>query len=137
MRRDDHSTWRVLAAHLAVFGLLCQAALSGLFVPVAFASADPLSDAAGYRIIVICSGDGMKRITLDPDGNPVDEQPAGSHEDCLLCVVCCQGAPLMASPPLVPAPSTTFRARPQAYAHIFIQGRHPLARPSRGPPLPV
>lgn len=88
MTRRWGTYWKRLAAGLAIASLCCQLILTALAIPAAFAAMHPGNLPAGYSTIVICTGDGMKRIIVDADGTPVGE----SEEDpsaiqCLACKV--------------------------------------------------
>ena len=65
--------WKRAAALLAIFGLYFQLLMTALAIPAAFAAMHPGDLPEGYSTIVICTGDGMKQITLDADGTPVGE----------------------------------------------------------------
>lgn len=67
------TNWHRAAALSAILGLYFQLVLSALAIPAAFAAALPGDLPEGYSTIVICTGDGMKRITLDGNGTPVGE----------------------------------------------------------------
>jgi len=73
---------------LAIFGLYFQLLLTAVAIPAAFAAMLPGNLPDGYTLIVICTGEGMKRITVDADGTPVGEttqdMPA---KQCAACYV--------------------------------------------------
>ena len=76
------------AIGLAIAGLFCQLIVTALAIPAALAAMHPGDLPEGYSTIIICTGDGMKRIIVDADGTPVGE----SEEDppsnpCLACQV--------------------------------------------------
>ena len=85
--------------------------------------------APGAQVLVICTGAGLVRITLDAEGQPV-EQPLPCP-DCILT---------LAPPPATAAPALPPRA--QAVTGLPVQTRHVRAPtrlwpPSRAPPHPV
>ena len=78
---------------LAIVGLLMRVGLGVVFAPMLAAAADASdrnalsssfsSKTDGLRTIVICTGSGLKKITIDADGNPVDGGKI--PDECPLC----------------------------------------------------
>ena len=99
MARLRGGHWRRSAAFLAIWGLLCQAVLTAAAIPVAFAATNPAALPAGYTSLVICTGSGMKRITLDAEGNRVEEQDSNNMSvQCTACHV--TGGSVLAATPI-------------------------------------
>jgi len=77
--------------------MLCQLAMATFHMPMAMAAMPDLAigtdaDASNSfpQTIIICTGYGLKRITIDADGNPVDAgTPISSNENCSLCSTAC------------------------------------------------
>lgn len=81
-----------MIAWVARFALVLAVA-AGILLPKLSAAAVSLG-LADLRIVVICSGDGLRLVTLDADGQPVEVSAA---EHCALV-----GALDRASPPAFP-----------------------------------
>jgi hypothetical protein len=65
-----------------------------------------LASARGLQVIEICSSFGIKRITLDASGSPIDPQPASpeSQSHCSFCIASlspCTGAASVVTPGVV------------------------------------
>ena len=88
MTRHRGTYWKRFAAGLAITGLYCQLIVTALAIPAAFAAMHPGDLPEGYSTIIICTGDGMKRIIVDADGTPVGESEEDSSlAQCLACKV--------------------------------------------------
>jgi len=78
------------AAFLAILAMLAQAALVALTIPVVFAASSSSANAQqpGYQSLVICTGTGLKRITIDAQGNRVaEEEEETPLQDCPACAM--------------------------------------------------
>lgn len=76
------------AACLVILGMLAQAALVASTIPVIFAISSAAAQQPGYQTIIICTGTGFKRITIDPEGNRVEgEEEEASLQDCPACAL--------------------------------------------------
>lgn len=130
--------WRCrrTAAYLAICGLACQLVLTAFAIPAAFAAvrSEPLPP--GYTAIVICSGAGMKRIVIDADGNPVDqEQHDSALRQCAAChmVAGCTLAPTSGAS--VTAPLYGLERHVASIAQIQVSQRQFLRPEGRAPPF--
>ncbi len=114
-------------------GFLRKYATIALALIVALASvphAQARHAAHGAHSMVICTGYGLVRVTLDADGNPVEQSlPC---PDCVLTLAALPGAPAIL--PVVQPPSA--RPYPQKTA-LWCGASAGLWAESRGPPLPV
>ncbi len=130
------SVVRRFAALTAVLGLLVQLAVAAFLVPAAFAAANTGPEFAGLRTIVICTGAGMKRIVIDAQGNPVEQQdgePALEH-----CRVCHLAGTIYLAAPATPdygAPAYSAFRSAISVRQTVVAGICPLCPESRGPPL--
>lgn len=128
--------WRRCAALAAVWGLFCQLALAAVALPLTALPVDPVAKAAGYTTVIICTGTEMRRITLDPQGNPVDEgESEGPAERCVLCHI--TGKSVLPAAPDVPvlAPHYVPISVTPAADQICCDAYHRLCPDSRAPPL--
>lgn len=134
-RATLHAGAKTLSAFLLSLLLAVQ-------VATAFAHSGALSGAGnGVYTLVICSGDGVRTITLSADGTEQREAPApgspGSLEGhCPLCTMPAD-TPGCASTPVAPqrialAPHPAVAAAPQLSGLV---GPHPA--PIRAPPFTV
>jgi hypothetical protein len=127
---------RVLNALLAL-ALVAQAFLGVQHgALVAYASEPAAQD--GLRVIVICTGSGYKRITLDEEGNPVGEEQAPANPTGpSVCHVCAgmAGCASALSAVAIDLPKPPFAPRSLAVAkRDAVQERFSLRPASRGPP---
>lgn len=86
--------------HLVLTGLVLRLVLSVLHLPILMtgaANAD-LTSVAGGQQVVICTAAGPRVVTLDADGNPVDDTGAPVQvADCALCSVANSTPPILKS----------------------------------------
>ncbi|MGI9383017.1 MAG: DUF2946 family protein [Methyloligellaceae bacterium] len=128
---------RTLVSYLAIVGALLHAALFVLHSPV-LAGANITAGGPGTTTIVICSAQGLKRITIDSEGNRVGEPEPASHQDnCLSCTTCCTGTSALPSADIVPWLAVHPNAPTTPQLHNLVESQHILCRKSRGPPLPA
>lgn len=135
MTRLRGGYWRRCAAFLAIWGLLCQAVLTATAIPVAFASTSPVALPAGYTSVVICTGSGMKRITLDAEGNRVEEQDSNNTStQCTACHV--TGGSVLAATPVSVLASLKYILVPMAppAGRTCFDKHQSLCPDSRAPP---
>lgn len=129
--RNKRYRWTV---RCTVAGLLFQVFLTAWHAPVmAFAlgaDAGPLS-----RTIVICTGDGLRRITLDRDGAPVDTSDIPNlGKTCPVCLSLAAGdAAIEPASACLPAPA---RAPAFELVHLdeAVTDRRPFVRCGLDPP---
>ncbi|MDA7949373.1 MAG: hypothetical protein MPJ78_18080 [Hyphomicrobiaceae bacterium] len=136
MTRRRGIYWKRCIAILAIAGLYCQILATALAIPAAFAAMKPGDLPAGYATFIICTGDGMKRITVDADGTPVEETEQELPGDqCLACQVV-GGAALLP----IPVSIATSCQRPHALLPLLGTQTH-IRNPGsahalkRAPPL--
>ena len=79
MARKVH--WRHLTTQIAIMGLVFQAVMAALMLPVRPALAE--GAASAEPAIVVCTGTGFTPITFDENGNQV-EKPLSS-KPCPIC----------------------------------------------------
>lgn len=89
--------------------------------------------------LLICTGNGIKEIALDPgisEPGPSDRQPRAQH--CCPCGVACQACALACadrtSMRMVYLPNAAFRPQPERRSPITV--RAPPAHRPRAPPVP-
>lgn len=88
------SSARLWIARLTVFLFALQAALPIGFMP------DPEALKSGHYEIVICTGTGLKTITVDEQGKPVDSDDTdGTHSGAFACPFSKVAAKAAALPP--------------------------------------
>ena len=102
----------------------------GLLVCITVVTSGPMATARVTpqgEVMVICTGDGLRQITLGPDGAPMDPLP--HCPDCTIQL-------LATLPPLASTPGADVTSRP--LASIKLQRATHNARPdethARGPP---
>lgn len=91
-------------------------------------------EAHGLAEIVICTGTGLGKITLDANGKPVPVQPDGTASD--KCPFALAGSPLIAASQ-APSLPTTVRYAAVAYrvaVDLFAADPKPHELSARGPP---
>ncbi len=88
MTRMRQIYWRRMVTCLAIGAILCEAFLTAVTIPASFALANTSSLPAAENTIVICTGSGMKRMTLGLDGELI-EQPDQDEEprSCPSCAL--------------------------------------------------
>jgi len=72
---------------IAISGLLMRIGMGILFAPMLSSAADAgfsNPSVGGLQTIIICTGNGLKEITIDADGNPVNGEEV--PENCPLCI---------------------------------------------------
>jgi hypothetical protein len=128
--------WRRLTACLAIGALFCQAYLAALAIPASVALADIKGTFSAQNTIVICTGSGMKRITLGPDGEPVEQ--LDQDEALLSCHACALAGFFAFNTPAPPYflsfASDTARLAARSF-DIKAGGRSYICPESRAPPL--
>jgi len=117
---------RVAGLWLALFAILLHAATPALAQAMA-------SGQDGLQTAIICSGDELRTIYLDADGNLV-HKPAqsGLHEHCAACIH--HAAPLL--PTTAPLPAPRVADVPQTLPVFTAQKAisYPTGLPPRAPP---
>ena len=124
---------RALGLSVAI-GLIAQAVLSAYTLPAHGLSTTAGSD-AGLRSVVICTGDGLARILLDAEGNPVEKsRPDGQGATCSqCCALSCCGK-------IAPAPAAWLLGRAAGARAALLASadradtRAPLVRRGHDPP---
>ena len=136
MTRLRGTYWKRSAAFLAIWGLLCQLVLTAAAIPAAFAAARPGVLPDGHWTVVICTGSGMKRITLDANGVPVEEsQQDGPLDHCTACHLVSGGVLVAASAEVLACPYCGLALLTPAVAEA-VTGKPDCRLPeSRAPPL--
>lgn len=138
MIKTGYEILRRIAVSFAVFGLLIQASLTALSIPVAFAAGIPIELAAGHTSIVICSSAGMQRIVIDADGNRVEqEDQSPSIEFCSACTLV--DNPVLGINALTPQTLVIgyYQSYPELSTQVFADRRIAQCPESRGPPLNI
>ena len=76
---------------LALLAMLFQLVLATFHMPMAMAmDGTPEVTSDGNQTIIICTASGMKRVTLDAEGNAIDEvQLVDNQNSCAHCNVAC------------------------------------------------
>lgn len=132
-----HGRWHPIAAMLAIVGIVAHTMVSAFHVPIALAAlADPASEI--FSAVICSTGGGLKTLTLDADGNPVEAppHPRDPSKTCPLCAALgdCGLAPPATSPPLEAPLSDAF---PRLPADVSSASGCPGGVPhNRGPPPP-
>lgn len=128
---------RHTASLAVVFALLFQASLTSFALPAHAFDRDALAEGP-FPSVVICTAQGLVRMQLDAEGNPIEE--SRTTELGFACTVCCAlacgcKAGLAASAWPV-ADLRDGKLVPQRSAERA-EDRGPLNRQSRDPPLPA
>ena len=115
----------------AVLWVFTQLVMSGFILQPSVAQAD------GVRVITICSGTELTKITVDADGNPVKDIPAKK----VTCPWCAQFAGVgpvpMPDMALVSAPCSDGQRIGVAQAHPSVISLSHTPYASRAPPFPT
>jgi len=76
---------------IALIAMLFQLVLATFHVPLAMAMDDTFDVTSdGNQTIVICTASGIKRITIDAEGNAIDEKQLGGNQNsCSHCSAAC------------------------------------------------
>jgi hypothetical protein len=134
MAVQGQSNRRHFIASAVVMGLVCQALAAAFMLPMPLGMQSALADTAPNTII-ICTPSGMKQISFDASGNPVEKTVPGGK-----CPVCDALAAVTFAMPagdgIAPLPvAVADVARP---ANAFIPSSIAcLAHNNRDPPLLV
>ena len=130
---------RVHLASRPILGVLSLLALYvlALIVPIVeVAAARAALDDATF--VELCTGDGIRRITLDGHGQPVEHIPVGQHagHDCTACLTGCPNHGLCGGfqPALLPAWSSLAPVLRGAEAAVAARPAAHAPLPARGPP---
>jgi hypothetical protein len=98
------SSWRHVTTGAAIMGLVFQAMMAAVMLPMPLGTQSALAD-AGPDVIVICTPTGLKQISFDASGNAVEKTVPGSK-----CPVCAALAAVVFAMPavdgVVPVPVT-------------------------------
>lgn len=137
MKQPVTPRWKRAIALVAVWSLLAQALLAAFAVPAAFAAMRPGALPDGYGQVLICTGSGMKRIVVDPDGNRVGQSGEGQTDRCAAChfTGCVALGPLAAQMLSLPVRFTKFQPVPPL--RTGSTGAGVLYPHSRGPPAVI
>ena len=131
MAGQGHSNRRHFIASAAIMGLVFQAVMAAVMLPMPLGMRSAQAG-AGPHAIVICTPSGMKHISFDANGNPVGKTvPASACPVCdaLAAVALAMPATDAAAPVPVAAPDA---GRP---ANEFLPASTAcLAHNNRGPP---
>ncbi len=125
-------------AVVAIAALLLHALVFAFHIPGGSPPAPGASLGAGLREVVICTGQGFKRILVDESGRSVSDdnapQTGQSQQTCPLCIALA-GLGLLTVPAPEFAPPVT-RAQIIAYVARLDQtiDRRPLVRRGHDPP---
>lgn len=133
LMRSRATCWHRLGARLAILGLLAHALLFAFHMPVLAWSTG--SEDGLTRGVIICTAQGMKVVTVDDQGQPVESPAQGNAARfCPVCQVL-SSAPMAlpdASVAMLAPPPPTRLAAPDV---IDPERRLPSDRPrNRGPP---
>lgn len=74
---------RYIIASLATFSLIFQAIVAAAMLPMSLGIQAAQAAGASSNAIIICTPSGMKQITFDENGDPVEKTLPGQH-----CPVC-------------------------------------------------
>lgn len=113
-----------IACRAAAWATLCALLLSALW-PAGFMPGAEAED--GAFTVVICSASGLKKLTLDASGNPVDENGQAESDSCVYWTAATHIAALTNAFTVSAAPRPVAE-RPQAVKNILLP-------PAIGPPL--
>ncbi|WP_208352469.1 hypothetical protein [Pseudaestuariivita rosea] len=119
-------------AHIALLprGLLIACIVLGVLVPRMGAV---IGEAVGLQTFVICTGDGLRAVTLDQNGDPIETE-IEDHGPCLAAIVQAQlTAPPSAWQRLIGQPD----GPPKALGTIITTTVWDGPPPKRGPPAIV
>jgi hypothetical protein len=83
MAGQGHSNRRHFIASAVILGLVIQAMMTAVMLPMQLGVRTALAGAADSNVIIICTPSGMKQISFDADGNPVEKTVPNS--DCPVC----------------------------------------------------
>lgn len=132
-----NNKWSRPAAAAAIIGLVFQAFVSAFSLP-AHALESGVRGDDPFRTLTICTSQGLVRIVLDAEGNPVDQSQSGGPS--FACTVCCVMAgsrlvvPAAVEWPIGDARREKFTLRVPANP---VAGRIPMNRKGHDPPLPA
>ena len=133
LRRSNSKTFGVVLAGLALW---CQALLMLVHASTALAALPGPDPSADTKTIVICTGSGMIRVSVDENGQPVETETAVTFEGA--CDACTSVAGMSFVPPhgaALQSPYTTAIGVSDAAAVTHVTTERVLAPESRGPPL--
>ncbi len=88
-----------------VVWVLVQLAMTGVFLPASASTADALSESEFSNTIIVCTGSGFERITLNVDGSLPQDSPNGESY-CPWCMHFGKLPPLNAPTAWQAVPST-------------------------------
>ncbi len=132
MAGQGHSNRRHFIASTVILGLIVQALMAAVMLPMQLGVRTALADAAASDAIIICTPSGMKQISFDADGNPVEKTVPGS--DCPVCDALAAVAfalPAMDAAPPVPLAAPDMERPASEHVPVSIAC---LAHNNRGPP---
>ncbi len=88
---------------LAIASLLLRVGVGIVFAPMLANAAEAgrvIASPDGPRTIVICSGNGIKKIVIDAQGNPVEQENVPEH--CQICLAMANGTVMLDVAELAP-----------------------------------
>lgn len=132
MASQGHSNRRHFIVSAVIVGLVLQALMAAVMLPMPLGMNTALAAGSDTGPIIICTPGGMKQISFDANGNPVEEKIPGSD-----CPVCDALAAVAFAMPAVDAVAPVPAAAPDNWrpANEFIPASIAcLARNNRGPP---
>lgn len=133
LRRSSSSKFGMVLAGLALW---CQAVLMLVHASTALAALPDPNNPADLQTIVICTGSGMIRVSIDENGQPVETETAVTFEGA--CDACLSVAGLSFAPPqgaVLQSPHAMTIGVTDAGAVTHVAAERALAPESRGPPL--
>ena len=132
---QGHCNPRHFIASVAIIGLVFQALMAAVMLPMPLGMRSAQAAAAGPNLIVICTPYGMKQISFDAGGNPFEKQLPGNG-----CPVCDALAAVAFALPAADAaePVAVAAADAGRPANEFLPASIAcLAHNNRGPPFPA
>jgi hypothetical protein len=137
MWRNSLTSRRRTIVACTIIGLLVQAFLGALqasaMALAAAAAADPFA-----RSIIICTPTGFKKVSIDGNGNPVEEpkQPEFGLSCCICHATSCANAAVQPGGLRLEAPKSSLFLS-QLPESDRIRGRRPLVRHCHDPPYEI
>ncbi len=131
MAGQGHTNRRHLTASVAVAGLIFQALMAAVMLPMPLGMRSAQAGAAADAI-VICTPSGLKQISFDVNGNPVEKRiPGGGCPVCDALVAAAFALPAVDGATILPvsAPDAEWSAAETFHTTIACQTQN-----NRGPP---
>lgn len=94
-----HRQIRRKLTHVILASLVLRLVLSVVHLPVLLmgaVEAGAASASGGLQQVVLCTADGLRVVTLDTDGNPIEDDGAPVQvADCAICSLLNSGPPIL------------------------------------------